>query len=358
MSMKKSRLDQLILESSPLAMVTMDQEYTITSFNIYAEKLTGYAANEAIGRSCREILNCSHCGEDCPLRMALDLTELAPALEAEIVNRHGEHLDIKITHVTLLDEDKSFLGYLQVIEDISRQKRREREKMNFISMMAHDMKSPLVGISGLVNSLQKEKICQTNEKLRTYLMAIGEAQQRLETMVREFLEYSQLVSSQVTLNLSNTDITQLLQQVIEIYAPRARGKHIVLTFNFGPLPGVMADTNRLYRVFTNIIDNAIKFSPEKTEIIITARDADDAIIVSIEDQGRGIETAEIPYIFDAFYRTKSMQNAEGQGLGLAASRSIIRRHGGRISVKSRVGKGSIFTVRLPKKRDQLLSDIS
>lgn len=358
MSMKKSRLEQLILDSIPVAMVTVDLDYTITSFNTYAEKLTGYVADEAIGRPCHEILNSSRCGEDCPLRTALSVSELSPYTEAEIVNRHGEHVYIKNTHVSLLAEDKSFVGYLEVIEDISRQKRREREKMNFISMLAHDMKSPLFGISGLVNSLKKEKICETNEKLRTYLMAIGEAEQRLEIMVRDFLEYSHLVSGQVTLELSTTDIKKILLQVMEIYRLRAEEKHIVLTFESGQLSTIIADTNRLYRVFSNIIDNAIKYSPEKTEVTIMARDAGDEIVVSISDQGWGIEAEEIPYIFDAFYRTASIQKESGQGLGLAASRTVIRQHGGRISVKSRVGKGSVFTVHLPKERQKLLPDTS
>ena len=358
MSMEKSSLDQLILDSIPVAMVTFDQDFRITSFNRYAEKLTGYGSEEAIGRPCHEILNSSCCENDCPLRMAESVSDLSPVAEAGIANRHGEYIDIKITHVTLFAEDENFVGYLAVVEDISRQKKREREKMNFISMIAHDMKSPLVGISGLVNRLKKEKVCQTNKKLRTYLMAIGGAGQRLETMVRDFLEYSHQASGQVALELSTTDIKKLLLQLIEILRLRAEEKHIVLTLDCGRLATFMADTNRLCRVFTNIIDNAIIYSPENTEITITAKDTGEEIVVSIRDQGWGIEAEEVPYIFDVFYRTESIRRAYGQGLGLAASRAVIHQHGGRISVESKRGKGSVFTVRLPKERQQSLPDTS
>ncbi len=339
---------RLILDSIPVAIVTMDYDFKITSFNSQAEKLTGYSRKEAIGRPCYEILNSSRCTHACPLQTAGDINMSSSDLESEITNRHGEHIAIKTSVASVLNEDNDFIGYLEVIEDISRQKRREREKSNFFSMIAHDMKSPLIGISGLIARLKKEKICAKNEKLRMYLKVMGETEQRLESMVREFLEYCRLESGQIQLELSQTDVENVLQQVTAMHQLMAEEKNIVLSLGGGSLTPIEVDANRLFRVFTNIIDNAIKYSPRQSEITINARETAAEIIISFQDQGRGIKAEEIPYIFDAFYRIESQEDIGGHGLGLAASSAIVRQHGGRIVVESEPGRGSVFTVRLPK----------
>lgn len=352
----RSQLHHLILDSVPVAMVTMDYNFKITSFNKRAEKLTGYSSNEAIGRPCHEILNSSRCESDCPLQTVRNASESSSGLEAEIVNRHGEQITVRISADTILNEDKSFVGYLEVIEDISRQKRIEREKNNFIFMIAHDIKSALVGINGLIRRLKKESMCESNEKLGAYLKVMGETEQRLESMVKEFLEYSHLESGQVNLELSEIDIKKVLQQATEIFRLRAEEKDIVLSFDSQPLTEIVADECRLYRVFTNIIDNAIKYSPKQSKVTISAKETDNEIVISCRDQGSGINPKEIPYIFDVFYRTESKNKTSGQGLGLAESRIVVRKHGGRISVESMPGRGSVFIVRLPKHKKEILSD--
>ncbi len=348
-----SQLDHFILASIPVAVVTMDYDFKITSFNKRAEKLTGYSASEAIGRLCYEILKGSRCDLDCPLQTVSKNGEELSSIEAAIVNRHGEHISIRLNAAAILNEDNNPIGYLEVIEDISRQKRIEREKNNFITMIAHDMKSPLVGISGLLKRLKKERICETNEKLRMYFRVMEEAEGRLESMVREFLEYSRLESGQIKLELGETDIEKLLQKATEMHRLLAEEKNIALSFDVQPLAPITADANRLHRVFTNIVDNAIKYSPNQSEITISTRETDKEIVIYFKDQGRGIKPDEIPYVFDAFYRTKPEEEVSGHGLGLAASSAIVRQHGGRISVESMPGKGSLFVVRLPKQKKRI-----
>jgi len=270
-------------------------------------------------------------------------------LEAEIVNRFGEYIPGRIGVVAIENDDKVFIGYLEIIEDVSRQKKMEREKNNFISMIAHDMTSPLIGISGLIKRLKKEKSCKTNEKLQEYLEIIGQAEERLESMVREFLEYSHLESGKIRLELGETDVRQVLQQTMEMHRLRAEERNLALTCHCQPLAAIEADENRLHRVFTNLIDNAIKYSPEHGEITISVREMNKEIVIYFKDQGWGIKPEAIPYIFDAFYRAEPKTEFPGHGLGLAAASSIIRQHGGRITVESKLGKGSVFIVRLPKR---------
>jgi PAS domain S-box-containing protein len=342
------QLYRFVLDSIPLAMVAMDYDSKITSFNKQAEKLTGYSTDEAVGRPCYEILNSSRCEYDCPLHAVQRVREPSSGLEAEIINRHGEHIPVRIGAASLLNEDNHFTDYLEVIEDVSREKRIQREKNNFLSMIVHDMKSPLIGISGLLKRLKKEKICKTNEKLWEYLRVMDESEARLEATVQEFLEYSRLESGQIKLELGQTDLNNVLQRVIDMHRIRAEDQDIILSYDGKPLTAFEADKKHLQRVFTNIIDNAIKYSSSHSEVTINTRETDEEIIIDFQDQGRGIVPDEIPYIFDAFYRSESEGEVGGHGLGLPAANTIIRQHGGRISVESMPGKGSVFTVRLPK----------
>lgn len=347
---EKNQLRRFILDSVPVAIVTMAYDFKITSFNDRAEELTGYSAREAIGRLCHEVFHCSRCKNGCPVQTVHRNKKSALGLEAEIVNRSDEIIPVRIGVAVLEDEENEFSGYVEVIEDISRQKKIEREKNNFLAMIVHDMKSPLFGIRGLIARLKKEKSCETNEKMQEYFRVIGAAEERLESMVQEFQEYSGLESGHVKLDLGETDIKNVLQQAAEMHRLAAEKQEIVLRYDCTSLAAIEADENRLHRVFNNIIENAIKYSPKKAEVTISASETDKEIVIHFQDQGWGIRPEEIPYIFEAFYRAESKEKIRGQGLGLAASSAIIRQHGGNISVESKPGKGSVFTVRLPKQK--------
>jgi PAS domain S-box-containing protein len=350
---KAQQSRHFILDSIPVAIVTMDFDFKITSFNRRAEELTGYSASEAIKRPCYEILQSSRCEKDCPLQMVQSSVDSATGLEAQFFNRFGEQIPVRIGVAAIENEDKSFVGYLEVIENISRQKRMEREKNNFISMVAHDMKSPLTAIGGLIRRLQKEQACKNDEKLLEYLKVISDADERLVSLVQEFLEYSRLESGQLKLTLSETDIVNVLQKTIDAYRPRAEEEKIRLFCDWhSPVP-IKVDAERLRRVFTNLLDNALKYSSENGEVTIRVRETEHEIVISIQDQGRGIDPEELPYIFDAFHRAESKNESSGHGLGLAVVKSIIHQHGGRVSVESMPGKGAIFKVRLPKQQVQV-----
>ncbi len=336
------------LDSVPVAMVTMDSGFRITSFNRKAEELTGFSASEAIGRLCSEILHSSKCDHDCPLQTVQNHQETATGLEAEFVNRNGESIPVRIGTTALEDDSGIFIGYLEIIEDISRSKEMEREKENFISMVAHDMKSPLIVIGCLIRRLKKAPACKDNGKIQEYLRAIDDAEQKLETLISEFLEYSHLESSHLDLALNDIDFEDTLHKIIESHRLRAEEQKVDLLCDCQSLAPINADANRLNRVLTNLLDNAIKFSPDGGKIIISAKETDREVVISFQDQGEGIDAKELPYIFDAFYRVKSEKGKSGHGLGLAAVKAIVRQHGGWVSVESTPGKGSVFTIRLPK----------
>ena len=345
---KPQQFRRYILDSMPVAIVTMDYNFKLTSFNRKAEELTGLAADEAVGRLCSEILRSNKCENECPLQTVQKLQESTTGLEAELTNHQGEIVPVRIGTTAIEDVDGNFIGYLEIIEDISRFKEMEREKENFISMVVHDMKSPMVIIGGFIRRLQKESICKENDKLWKYLQAMDDSEKKLESLILEFLEYSRLESDHLNLQREDIDLADILKEIITTNRQVVEEKKIDLQCDCQVRAPVNVDADRLNRALTNLLNNALKFSPRRGKIIISARETDRDIIIRFQDYGKGIDHDELPYIFDAFYRGKLENEKSGHGLGLASVRSIVRQHGGRVTVKSVPGKGSVFTVKLPK----------
>jgi len=343
---KIHQFQQAILECLPVAIVTMDPGLRITSFNTKAEELTGLTAGEVIGHQCSNVLNSNRCSFACPLKE--NGLEDKTGLEAEIVNRYGEYIPVRIGTSILRNERGERIGHLEIIEDISREKELEREKTNFQFMIIHDMKSPLVALLGLTERLQKHHEEMEGAKFEQYLKSIHEAGLQLKEQIMEFLEYCRQASGKLELNIEETDIPKILDNLIERHRERAAEKKITLKAQHKATSSIKADPQHLQRVFENLLDNAIKFSEAGQEIILRTKETQREIIIQVHDHGIGIPEAEMPYIFDAFHQAKTRKRSGGHGLGLAVVRSIVREHGGRVSVESSPKKGTVFTVRLPR----------
>ncbi len=339
----------LILDSIPVAMVTMDADFKITSFNNLAEHLTGFSAAEAIGNSCYKILHSSKCDTECPLQTVQEYGEPSTGLEAEFVNRFHEHIQVRIGTAAIEDNDGSFIGYLEVIEDISREKALEREKNNFQFMVAHDMKSPLVAMQGLIRRLREQHDAMSVTKRDEYLRIIGEAGEQIEAQVMDFLEYSRQTSNKIKLHMEDTDLPQLIDKLLLRHRAQAAEKEQTLRLDSYAMQKIKVDPRQLQRVFENLLDNAIKFAHKAGEIVISIRETEKEVLVQVRDCGPGIAVEELPFIFDAFHQHKS--SSTGHGLGLAAVRAIVQEHGGRVAVKNSQKQGAVFSVRLPKTGD-------
>ncbi len=339
-------LRNLILDSIPVAMVTMDADFKINSFNNHAEHLTGFSAAEAIGKPCHEILHSSKCDTECPLQTTHEYRESSTGLEAEFINRFHEHIPVRIGTAAIENDDGSFIGYLEVIEDISREKALEREKNNFQFMVAHDMKSPLVAMQGLIRRLREHHDEMAAEKREDYFRIISEAGEQIEAQVMDFLEYSRQASNKIKLHLEYTDLPQLITKLVQRHQEQAAEKQLTIRFQNQAMTKIKVDPRQLQRVFENLLDNAIKFAQQAGEILISTKETAKEIIIQVKDCGPGIATDELPFIFDAFHQHQ--ESSTGHGLGLAAVRSIVQEHGGRVAVQNDPQQGAVFTVRLPK----------
>lgn len=341
-----SQFCHLILDNIPLAVVTMDADFNITSFNNPAEDLTGYSAPEAIGKKRSEISpNKSSSSED-PLKALKEDGLTIYGIETELINRYGELIPVRVSTASIENDDDELIGFLEIIEDISREKALEREKDNFQYMLAHDMKSPLVAISGLTKRIREHHEAMPVDKIDTYCKTIKNSGEQLESQVLEFLEFSRQATDMIKINLEEIDLPELLNQLILRCQPQASEKGITIRLEHGTISPIIADRTQLQRVFGNLFSNAIKFIHQSGEIVASVNEYDRQVVIQVKDNGPGISDKDLPYIFDAFHQSKSSTN--GHGLGLAAVKAIVQAHNGRVAVKSTLGKETTFTIRIPK----------
>ncbi|MDY6950496.1 MAG: PAS domain-containing sensor histidine kinase [Thermodesulfobacteriota bacterium] len=340
---------RFVVDSLPTAVLTVNGDFRVTGFNPCAEKVTGYTEAEAMGRVCGDILQCGMCRLHCPLRTAVKGKRPVSLVETTIRNKGGEIIPVRLNTAGLFDDDGHLLGGVESFQDISRLKALEREKDNLVSMFAHDMKSSLTIIGGFALRLLKKLRSIDEAKQEKYLEIIKNESGKLELLINDFLEFSRLQTGRLKLNLTATSLDKELMEILDSYQLRATESGIKLELeNEEALPVIEADAHQLRRVFTNIVDNALKFSKGKGTITVRTGETATEVVVKVEDDGVGIPPDELPYIFDAFHQGSGTEGKRGFGLGLAGVKTIIEAHGGHVRVDSEKGKGSVFTVVLRK----------
>lgn len=223
-------------------------------------------------------------------------------------------------------------------------------KNRFLGIAAHDLRSPLSIIRGYIKLLQSG-ICGTSpEAARQMLERMDYTCESMLSLINDLLDVSAIESGQLVLDLRTVHLGRYLRELYELNRLQAEGKSIRLQLELAPeLPSIEVDSDRLGQAINNVIGNAIKFSPEHTDVVFGARTVDGAVEIYVQDHGPGIPEAEIGKIFTEFSKTsvKPTQGEKSTGLGLAIVKRMIEAHGGSIRVKSRVGEGSTFTLTLP-----------
>ena len=215
-------------------------------------------------------------------------------------------------------------------------------------MMSHDLKTPIARIQGMAEMALREQDRLTTQQLEA-LKNITSSSDELEHFIASILNLGRIESKDIKLHLRSKDINALLIEVIKKSEYLARQKNISIVTEFEPMFSVKVDEDLLRQVFTNLVENAIKYSPNDSSIMISTEEIDGKVQVQVADQGIGISTDEIGNLFTKFYRAKEIRDSEvkGSGLGLYLARYFVDLHKGQISVESAPQQGSTFTVELP-----------
>jgi signal transduction histidine kinase len=221
-------------------------------------------------------------------------------------------------------------------------------KTNFIGMMSHDLKTPLARIQGMAEMIVRDKNPLTSNQTEC-LDTIKQSSDDLTKFINTILNYARIESQGIELNLKNKDPNQLVEDVVKKHDFLAKLRHIQLITELEPLFTIQIDPELIRQVISNLVENAIKYSPEKSKVLITTEDAGDRVLIQVADQGIGLPSDEVENIFSKFYRSKNAKSSpvKGSGLGLYLSRYFVELHKGRILVESSEGQGSTFTVELP-----------
>jgi len=231
-----------------------------------------------------------------------------------------------------------------------RQKKTSDIKTDFINNMTHEFKTPLATISIAVDSINNPKVIQQPEVIKNFTRVIKEENNRMNTRVEQVLQMALLDSSEFKLNERELDVHELIRKVAENIRLQAENKNGQLNLHLvAQRTIVMADESHMTNVLISLLDNAIKYSPENPTILLSTINSGNRVIISIEDQGIGMNSETQKKIFDKFFRVTSgnIHNIKGFGLGLSYAKAIVLSHKGEIKVTSEVDKGSRFDIILP-----------
>jgi signal transduction histidine kinase len=222
-------------------------------------------------------------------------------------------------------------------------------KSTFISIISHELKTPVALIKGYAGTLRRPDAEWDTETIRASMQVIEEESDRLAELIDNLLDASRLQAGQMALDKEEVDLERLATRLVEEF--RTQTTLHALQLDFAPdFPLIQADAKRLRQVLSNLISNAIKYSPQEGTITVSGRYDDQDVYLAVSDQGIGIPAGERDRIFDRFYRVESAlsRRTQGAGLGLYLAKSVIEAHRGRIWVSSRPGQGSTFVFSLPR----------
>jgi signal transduction histidine kinase len=338
-------LDEGLLIAEPDGSITFANPRAAEILNLSEQRLIGSNLFTRIGEAAINQNNGAGFSEETVVRQLLDRS----VVKREIVIGESAHYLLRLSAVTAPENEiREMLGIVATLSDITQHHELQQIKNDVITLVTHELRTPLTAIQGMSEVLAAHEV---EPEIRSRMLStINDESKRLARMINEYLDITRLESGIQKARFVNANIADLVERTLLVLDPLAAQKEIeiVRCFELG-LPGISADAGMLTQAMTNIVGNAIQYSPAKTKITVDVQTHLNRLQISVRDQGYGISPEQLPHIFEKFYRVSHRQTPQvsGTGLGLALTREITELHGGHITVESEPGKGSTFTVYLP-----------
>ena len=352
-SQEKRRVDA-ILEYSADGVLILDAGHRIVVFNRALAQLTRWPAAEALGQHHNDVIRWARLETDLDLGDAVaggwPLPSARPLyVEGDLRRRRGGTVSVGITYAPLFDREGRLVNIIADVRDITRFREADEIKSTFISVISHELKTPVALIKGYADTLLRKDACWEPEMMQDSLAVILEEADRLNDLIDNLLDASRLQAGALPLEMDQVALDALAERVAGRFRTQTQVHEIVVRFP-PDLPVAEGDPGRLEQVLNNLVSNAIKYSPEGGTIEITGRASPTDVIVTVADQGLGIPFEEQPRVFERFFRgsRERHQSAPGAGLGLYLAKSIVEAHGGRIWVESVPGEGASFSFSVPR----------
>jgi two-component system sensor histidine kinase PilS (NtrC family) len=332
--------------------VALDLQRRITAFNRAAEEITGFAVGEAIGQSWETIFGTRSLLDEMAITVSHERPETRRR-EIRLKRKDGREVPLGISFWPLRSGEGELIGLIGVCQDLSDIKRME-ERMRqtdrlaalgrLAANLAHEIRNPLAAVTGAIEQIGQDLPVDDTQKRLTEIVL--KESSRLNQIVSEFLQYAR----PLPLRRQAVNLAELLEEVVGLLECHPLSAKVKIIREYEPELPVRVDANQLRQALWNLALNAVQAMPEGGELTMGARvlnGAGSRLFVWVADTGPGIESADLPHIFEPFYSTRP----DGTGLGLAVVHRVVRDHGGEVEVKSAPGAGSTFTLLLPMPPD-------
>ena len=327
----------------------------ITMINDMAKRQLGVQSDEVLNQNILELLKIE---DEYELR---DLITQSPELMIYSQNVNGEYISLRVRFALIRRESGFISGLVAVLHDTTEQEKEERERRLFVSNVSHELRTPLTSVKSYLEALDEGALSEPVAP--DFIRVSLDETNRMMRMVTDLLHLSRIDNATSHLDVELINFTAFITFILNRFdkmRSQDQEKKYELVRDY-PITSVWIeiDTDKMTQVIDNILNNAIKYSPDGGKITVSMKTTDDQMILSISDQGLGIPKEDLPKIFDRFYRVdKARSRAQGgTGLGLAIAKEIIKQHNGFIWAKSEYGKGSTFTIVLPYDKDAVKDEI-
>lgn len=335
---------QAILESMVEGVLAVDMNDRLLNLNKAAADFFNLDEQESIGKPVQELIR------NAEMHTLISKTLHADQpVESEIIVRNEQEYFLQLHGSTLRGAGNSVIGALIVLNNVTRLRRLENIRKDFVANVSHEIRTPLTSIKGFAETLLDDEYGDP-EEVKQFIQIIARQANRLNAIIEDLLTLARLEQSEdrSAVEFKNSSITDLLNNSLELCRPAAQQKQITVKVESNESLQAPINAALLEQALVNLIDNAIKYSPDSSVITLSATREQNDVLIRVSDQGVGIEQQHLSRLFERFYRVDKARSREvgGTGLGLAIVKHIAQVHNGTVSVESTPGKGSTFTIRI------------
>lgn len=353
---EKSRLKTIVNHLAGGILVT-DKDKNIILYNPALLKMLDYEGDALNDRPLSDLTTNDKLNDIISGILELNDGEfktLSAEIESQSKKENGpsSQLFLRAQAVPFQSGSGEILGSVTIIDDITHLKLMDKMKSDFVSMVSHEIRSPLSTVLSQIKILLDGLAGELDAKQIDILTRVSIRVNSLVELSNELLDLSRIEAGLIVQDRQEVQLMDILNKLVKFFQPRAKEKNVSLSLKKKGLPVVNADPKNMEEVFSNLITNALIYTPEGGEVTVSGGVKGDFVVIEVTDNGYGIAPDEIPRIFERFYRSKTekTRNIVGTGLGLPIVKSIVEAHNGTINVKSKEGIGSTFYVRLPLKQ--------
>jgi PAS domain S-box-containing protein len=342
-----------LLDAVGDGLLILTADHTIEHCNPALARMLGVSLDEIRGRKHEQVIRWARKKDDLSLEQAeaggWPLTPNASLyVEGDLERPVGLALPVGITYAPLVSAEGVLLNVIGLVRDITRFREAEELKSTFVSVVSHELKTPVALIKGYVSTLRREDASWDREIIQDSLAVIEDEADHLTALIEDLLDASRLQAGALSINMSDVDLGGVARRIAERFQAQDN-RHTIKVDLPAAFPVVLADEDRMAQVLSNLVSNAIKYSPNGGKITIRGQVHPSQVVICVSDPGPGIAAGDIPYIFDRFYRANdASRTTKGAGLGLYLARAVVEAHGGHIWVDSKTGEGGRICFSLPR----------